>query len=383
MKNLGSSETSALALLLSPTLRILNMQFSTSYEPDEEYKIAERVVLSLFQTLRLMAPDLESLEYALDIDLDHEHMESFGHLTRLKTLSVGTGTPVNEHALRMLSNISALRELSCHIDLSHSPAFPRPRYTFQQLTSLFIHGQFDSLNAFMQASQLPGLANIALRIWQLPGAGELVDAFAAVCKRCDPALLTSFSVDFAWSIATPHPIPSCVLQYLEPLLALPNIVSFHLKFSHKFMPSIHDDDLSRFGGAWSRLSSFRVSVISRRFSQPRVARPTLFGLIDLARRCPGLNVFQIPELDMNVPLLEKDAALPLGHGLQIFLIRHVMLPSPESPAFLEAATLLGRLFPSIDVEDAQSTMMEPSAEKWKKFLGLLDAVRLAREERRS
>ena len=76
LNSLGSSETSALLLLLSPTLRNLNMQFSIHYEPDGENEFAERVVLSLFQTLNLMSPNLESLEYDLDIKLGHGYITS-------------------------------------------------------------------------------------------------------------------------------------------------------------------------------------------------------------------------------------------------------------------------------------------------------------------
>ena len=99
--------------------------------------------------------------------------------------------------------------------------------------------------------------------------------------------------------------------------------------------------------------------------------PTLSGLVDLARRCPHLVTFRVPELNAKV-IPEKNATLP--HGLRKFSSSSAVLPSPGSPPYVEAATLLARVFPSIDLKDAQS-MARSSAKEWREFLELVETMR--------
>ena len=81
-------------------------------------------------------------------------------------------------------------------------------------------------------------------------------------------------------------------------------------------------------------------------------RPTLSGLVDLARRCPRLEASRVPLLDASV-IPEKTAVPPLGHGLRSLLLNNIALPAAGSPPYMEAATVLNRVFPSIDLEEAQ------------------------------
>ena len=373
--DLQTLDTSALVFLLSPTLRDLHIVFGLHY--DDDLRLAQDVTTSFFQTLPLMAPNLESIRYDLDVDIGYEHLESFVHFTRLKTLSIGSEGTLDGRALEILSNIATLQFLSCpSIDFSNSPTFPRAQYVFQQLTNLLLRGHLDHFPIFMRTCQLPNLARIEFYVEQPPSAGEPSDAFAAICQRCNPALLVSFNLFVNYAHRAPHPYS--LLHSLEPLLALPNIKIFHIAF-RLIMPSIHDDNLAQFGRAWPRLRSFNISGYPTRTSyEPEIMRPTLAGLVALARGCPRLSSFGVPRLDMSI-VPEKTVALPLGHGLRYLSVRDdVTLPSPESPAYSDAATVLDRVFPSIDLKKARLKGREVRG--WGEFLEYLGTVRRGRED---
>ncbi|KAI1788324.1 hypothetical protein LXA43DRAFT_1159967 [Ganoderma leucocontextum] len=91
-------------------------------------------------------------------------------------------------------------------------------------------------------------------------------------------------------------------EYFEPLLAFSGITSFQV-YSFLTEPAIHDDDFARFGAAWPQLATFRVVhnwEFARRYSLDDTVPPTLSGLIELARRCPGLCTFYVPRFNAGI-----------------------------------------------------------------------------------
>ena len=170
-----------------------------------------------------MAPNLKTFYYDIDISVGHGYVKEFRHFTRLDSLSISSELGLDEAALRMLPAIVTLRNLSVHIDLSRSSSLALRPYTFSHLTELTVSGRCDDLTAFIGACQLPALTDITLSVKQLPRAGELVDSFATMCRRFNPALLTSFSTTI-----TPAPGSGRLMQYIEPLAAFPNIERFDL-----------------------------------------------------------------------------------------------------------------------------------------------------------
>ena len=279
-----TSETPALILLMSPSLHSLNIFFALKAEVEESLN-APHVAASLLQTLPLMAPNLKTFYYDIDISVGHGYVKEFRHFTRLDSLSISSELGLDEAALRMLPAIVTLRNLSVHIDLSRSSSLALRPYTFSHLTELTVSGRCDDLTAFIGACQLPALTDITLSVKQLPRARELVDSFAAMCRRFNPALLTLFSTTII-----PAPGSGRLMQYIEPLAAFPNIERFDL-WSSSVIPSIPDDDLARFGAAWPRLTRFHVShlVSKRGVLPPGFVPPTVSGLVELARRCPHLE----------------------------------------------------------------------------------------------
>ncbi len=127
------------------------------------------------------------------------------------------------------------------------------------------------------------------------------------------------------------------------------------------------------------MSKFHISHCQDWLSSELV-RPTLSGLVDLARCCSHLTWFRFPKLDVNV-VPEKDTALPLGHGLRTFSVKNAILPPSKSPRYLEAATVLDRVFPSIGLKSARlNASSSLAAKRWKNFLRLLETARRKRRE---
>ena len=380
--NIPVSETSILVAFISPTLRVLDISFEL--EEEEDSSVAPHVVGSLLHTLPLLAPDLEELTFEVDFSLSRRpntlsygYLESFVlYFTKLKTLSIRCAIPLDKKVLQLLSSIPTLQDLSCTIDfrISHTLA-AGPRCTFQQLTDLHVSGYLDHLAAFCYVSQFPSLASVTLQVTGTSVTRGPEGSFAAICERCNPASLTPFSIESLHPFFSNVLRPSSVMQYAKPLLAFPNITSFHF-YCFYIVPPVHDDDLVQLGGAWPRLESFRVSHLVGEYSLPGVSRPTLSGLIELARRCPRLDAFHIPELDVTV-IPEKNAAPCTGHGARHFTVKNVM-PELPSKTYMQVATVLDRVFPDIDLEYAWS-VSEFDGQEWKGILQFLEAMRVGRE----
>ena len=242
--DLRTSETSALLLLMSPLLRTLSIFFALEAD-GEDRRNAPHVANALLQTLPLVAPNLESFYCHVDISVGHGYIEAFSQLARLKTLSISSKLTLDDDSLRTLLAVYSIQDLSCTIDLSDSALTLHPIMS-QQLTRLDLEGPFDDLTEFMDACQRPNLVGIKFRITEPPINGDFADSLAAVCEHCNPALLTSFAIDTSYDLD--FPLPNRVMEYLEPVLAFPNIKYFTLWLA-RAIPPIHDDDLAQFGAA--------------------------------------------------------------------------------------------------------------------------------------
>ncbi|PIL32709.1 hypothetical protein GSI_04824 [Ganoderma sinense ZZ0214-1] len=357
---------------MSPSLHTLDI-FFTLQKDREGRDFSPHVVTSLMETLPLMAPNLKTISYAVDIDVNHGYIKAFRHFVQLHTLSI-IFFALDEAALWELSTIPTLRDFTCFIDLSNSSALTLPPQGFQSLLSLHAAGSFDDLTSFINAGQLTSLTHLCLPIRKPPIARKPTDLFVAVSRRCNRTVFTSFSAAIDYKFSSESPPPNCLIQHLEPLLAFPNIESFYLSFP-RAPPSIHDDDLARFGAAWPQMTAFRVvhNRVNLQPSQYPLIRPTLSGLVDLARRCPRLEAFRVPILDANV-IPEETAVLPLGHGLLSIFLHDIVLPATGTLAYTNAATVFNRVFLAIDLEETQKRVW-PHGKEWKQFLKVLAGMR--------
>lgn len=182
------SDIPSLILLMSPSLRMLDVLFALEKDR-EELPVAPHVITSLMETLPIMAPNLESICFDVDIDVGHGYVQAFRPFTRLNTLTI-VSFALDEGSFHALSTMATLRDLSCPIDLSDSSGLTLRPYKFQHLEKLKVTGPFDDLVALFDACQLPSLTHISLLTTKHPSSGQPVDLFAAVCRRCDRTLLT-------------------------------------------------------------------------------------------------------------------------------------------------------------------------------------------------
>ena len=374
--NLSPTGTSYLALLLSPTLRTLSLSFGVKSK-DGNCLHFPHIAASLLQILPSRVPDLEHLTYRAGFNLEQEHFQSFTHFKQLKSLITPSNIALNKDMLQILSSVTTLQELSCWIDLSGASALTLP-HAFRKLKDLNLTGAADHFLTFVLACHFPELVHIDLHITQPPSVRPPQDAFSALSQRCNPALLTSFAAEFIHQFTAR---PKSLMEYMRPLLALRNISSFRLVFPYT-EPSIRDDDLVQIGAAWSRLSSFRIEHSTGKYSERDVSAPTLSALVAFALRCPFLTTLYIPELDPRV-LPEHDeqwqnAVPPQGRALTSLGINNVR-PPLSFDVYMEVATVLDRVFPSIDLKAAESWMvMGPSGKGWLDVLRLMKAMRVGR-----
>ncbi|PIL32340.1 hypothetical protein GSI_05586 [Ganoderma sinense ZZ0214-1] len=356
---------------MSPALRTFDLGF-TVLGAEEDRLRSSHVASSFLQNLPLLAPNLEALVVRGDFNIYLRSLQSIDHFTRLERLSTPPTLALDEHTLRVLSSIATLHDLSCWIDLSGTSAPAFGQDAFHQLTSLAIRGASDHIFAFMRACQLSSLGHIDLRITQPPSSRHPRDLFAALCQHCEPPLLTALDITFSHDFVSR---PNSLMEYFEPLLALPHTTSFHVVFS-SIEPSIRDDDLSRFGAAWP-LARFHVEHRTRQYAQRHLVRPTLSGIITLARLCPFLTTLYIPELDPRaIPNASTGAVPALGHGLRVASIMNIFSPL-SMEVYLEVAGVLDRVFPALDLDAALKECMG-WGKGWGEVLSFLKAMRVGR-----
>nr|VWO94698.1 Atg26p [Ganoderma boninense] len=368
----GASGLSALSLLLPPTLRHLEILFDNEFDP-EKLSRTPHVSATLLQTLPQLVPDLEHFTWGVHLYLaDAAYLQFFVHFKQLKSLSAPDNFPLNESNLRLVSSITSLQSLSCLIDLSGVTAPAFPPHAFQRLTSLALCGHSDHLVAFILACGFPNLEHTKFQIVHPPSSGKPRHLSTALCQRLNPTLLTSFEARYTHAFPMP---PSSLMDYFEPLLAFPNVTSVDLAFLST-EPCIRDDDLARFGAAWPQLATFRIEH-NKRYSQPQISRPTLPGLIALARRCPRLTTLYIPELDPS-PMPEKSAIPALGHGLRSVWIDSIVPPFTLQVC-MDVATAVDRVFPCIDFADPQILRYSVPGKSWVEVLRFVRAMRIGRE----
>ena len=365
------SEISALFLLVSPTVRSIDVSLERE-EQEEDLNIAPHVATSLIQSLPLMAPDLEDIKLRTSFDLDGGYLQSFQDFRQLKTLSIPTYTVLDEAMLQTLSITTSLEDLSCNIRLSRPPTLALPPNAFQRLTGLDITGHLDHLVAFIIGCPLPNIARLVLQI-SSPASRDPrpVASFAAISQHCNRSSLTSFSVFPLCELTASG--RDCLMEYFESFLAFPNISAFHFS-SLATEPSISDDDLARFGAAWPRLTTFRAEQRWIFSSTHNAASPTLSGVIDLARCCPGLEELHLPKVDVRT--LPENLKGSLRHGLRSLAIQNIGVPlSPEE--YSDVASVLDNVFPTMSLEHAPP---EASRVKngWKKILQRMQAMRRER-----
>ncbi|PIL32338.1 hypothetical protein GSI_05584 [Ganoderma sinense ZZ0214-1] len=328
-----------------------------------------------------MVPDLEHFIYSSGynplVPVVQGCLQPLTQFKRLKSLTTPPAMLFDQNMLQVVSSIATLEKLHCHINLSGISTLVLPSNPFLQLAEADLIAHSDHLITFFRACPFPNLARIELHIAGPPSANHPRDLFIALCQHCDPTLIEHIYISVLHALT---PRPSSLMDYAEPLMALRNMRSFHIYF-RATDPSLCDDDILRIGAAWPRLASLRIAHVTGEYSQPDVAAPSLSAIVELARRCPALTSLRLPELDSrDLPVPRQSAVSPLGHGLRYLKIDSVRPPPPTSEShqvYMDMATVLDLVFPSIDLKKALSKV-DPRRKSWADILLLMQAKQAER-----
>ena len=174
-------------------------------------------------------------------------------------------------------------------------------------------------------------------------------SLATICGHIGPHTLTRFRADLG---ELRHP-PLFLITFLEPLLPFTNLEELELNF-WKHIP-LRDEDLERFARAWPRLRRFilmqspAIILFDHYLANgvpSSVERPTLRGLVALARGCPQLERLCIPDLDVTtVP--QPDSVPFAGHGPLNLCIQNLVGAEERQ---LDVAVALDRIFPRLKLK---------------------------------
>ncbi|PIL33807.1 hypothetical protein GSI_04432 [Ganoderma sinense ZZ0214-1] len=195
---------------------------------------------------------------------------------------------------------------------------------------------------------------------------QLCSGLESICEHLGriPRSLKRIGCDFCSGVArTDQDGTRSLARYLKPLLAFSLIEHCHLIFHHT-PPSVCDTDLALLGDVWKKLQSLELRHtrhILHGWAHPTdVQRPTLFGLIELARRCPGLIRVHLPELDART-LPKTSRVSRLGHSVREVSFNHVHYASTHAERPCAVAAVLDTVFPALDVANSMFACVSTSA----------------------
>ncbi|KAI1788317.1 hypothetical protein LXA43DRAFT_1159923 [Ganoderma leucocontextum] len=362
---LSSDDLPALFLLLSPSVRSLSLSFKgDSWPYDTTSDIAAVALHYIAQT----APGIKSFHMSGFHLFSGTHLSALQNLAVLTELSLGSNFPLNGALLRQLSMTSSLNALTIAICGIDSTDLQSLSDGFRSLHNLTIRGDLEHLVNFILACRLPCLDGLTLQTNDFAEAKQFRARLASICEHPGlPRTLTRIGCEF-FSDTT---------------------------------PSFCDADLIRLGDAWANLQHLDVRrhpvspptwhypYVGLEYRDgtertPRRPAPTLFGLLELTRRCPALGHVHLPELDAST-LPQSNASRPRGHPIREISFDSIRYaPSSSNPCAV--ADVLDLAFPRLDVslsisEAARNCDLRPGERvdsRWGDVLKFVRAMQLRR-----
>ncbi|KAM5544945.1 hypothetical protein V8D89_001056 [Ganoderma adspersum] len=391
-REISLDDLSSLFLLLSPSLRSLYLSFKRGGR-----SAAPQVSLLALQHITQVAPHLSSFHMSGDHYITGDHVSILQNFSGLTDLSVGSGLPLNGPMLLQLSASSSIDSLSVSIRCIHSTDLQSIDNGFRDLHKLTIRGHFNDLIKFIISSHLPSLNELVLQVTDsksfLPR--QFCRRLGLICQHPGlPGSLTRIGCEFSSGITGAR--QDTLMLYLEPLLSFPLVEHCHILFRND-PPSICDGDLIKLGDAWGNLQSLEVRPIP---SNPAygwhpppplacIELPTLFGLTQLARRCPNLAHIHLPELDASER--PKASMVPcLGHAIRVISFDDMRYASRSSDKPCTVAAVLDITFPKLNPAmsvsesvpafpvNSASYTRPPTDSKWRTVMSFVHAMQLGR-----
>ncbi|KAM5545035.1 hypothetical protein V8D89_001146, partial [Ganoderma adspersum] len=333
--------------LIAPSLRSVSLSFR-GLLPDETLTPAAAADAgSILQELSIKSPGLTRLhlDYRDKIILGRDNLSCLSRFTKLEVLHIlDNHSTFDEGLLRILVDLKKLISFTASILLEDSSDTSQLNLQgcLQELTTLNLRGSAPHLARLILSCSMPRLTRICL--WVASHLESFPIALASICRHIGPHTLTSFRAH----VLTPQHGPPPFLQtILHPLLSFINLEELEFFFAEH--APLRDEDLVRFVRAWPKL---RMLVLQqhearRRMPETLVPRPTLFGLVEVARGWPRLDRLCIPDLDV-IAIPHRDLLPLLGHDLSYLCIQNVFGALDEDRQ-LNVALLLDRLFPRLNL----------------------------------
>ncbi len=308
---------------------------------------------TMLQELSIKSPGLIQLSVYPSSTIDRDHLMCLSRFTHMERLYFNEYSTFNEDHLRLLAqleNLTVLRASVLLLDRSGGSVRIGLMGGFPNLTELDLHCLPTHLARIMMLmSPAPRLNDLRLNLSEYASDG-FEPSLAAICRGIIPHTLTRFSAKLGSFV---HP-PQFLMNVLKPLLQLGNLEQLEFCVD-KHLP-LRDEDLERIAHAWP---SLRVLILSQsevlRWDPYRLPgsaeRPTLRGLIALARGCPQLDRLCLPQLDASV--LPPDTSLPLTVGPErcpLILRIENLVGVEDDEQQLAVAVFLDRLFPRLELE---------------------------------
>ncbi|OCH95783.1 hypothetical protein OBBRIDRAFT_501868 [Obba rivulosa] len=309
-------------LLPSPSITNVDIQlyqtdwglFGGRVNDDPSTECSGHAIQTLLTALVAQNSPLESLRLAGRVP--EPVLDIIEKFPRLQHLDLGmTGRLLDNEAFNAIASFRHLKLLNMHADgVSGSRNLA---ISFPSLETLEISGSPQSTCAVIDSVQSDALDSV-----YLSSSGY----YSAVEAR---SLMQTFRSRLGSSLRRLHmrlllrDHGPAVMDFLDPLLALPQLNDLHFHIEGKLV--VRDVDVGVMASTWSMLRNFHLSY-SRVTDDCRL---TLGALLSFATKCPTLRSISLP-LDAQTPF-----TLPAGH-------------SPSHP--LRSLCLLG----DVRVDDAQA-----------------------------
>ncbi|KAM5545007.1 hypothetical protein V8D89_001118 [Ganoderma adspersum] len=350
---LNATHIFALRAFASPSLRDVFLEFYEDLSGDQNPNAVGPAAGLVLQEFSAKAPGLLRLCFSPDMRVEREYLMCLSLFPQLEELYLDDHLTFDEDLLAVLHGLRTLTHMKISILLHDPPASAQLDLPdeFPKLTELDLCGPPAHLARFVLASSMPRLNSLS--IWFSSHRPDGLDAsLASICRHICPHALTHVTVQLNTSFV--HP-PRLLVRLLDPLLPFPHLEEVVFRLAD-YLP-LRDDDLARVSRAWPSLRALLVIQSSAALAHPdrqpgTIVRPTLAGLVELARGCPHLAELCIPELDVSVGSgqLDVDSVPLMGHGSLDLCIQN-LVGAEEEETQLRVAVVLDRPFPSLELED--------------------------------
>ena len=373
----------AILALAAPSLRSVSLSFQRYVPPDQTPTSVDAAIAGMMlQELSIKSPGLSQLFVHHNIIIDRHHLAYLSRFSQLEVLDIDHRSTFDETLLLVLANFRSLTRFNISILLRDStePSQIDLKDGFQNLARLDLRGSAPDLVRVILASSMPQLKQLCLAV--IPPLDSVHSSLASICQHIGPHVLTCFRVQLCGLRSS----PPLLMALLEPLLPFASLEELEFLFE-EHLP-IRDDDLERFARAWPKLRTLVLMQFDARRWFPddtlpgSVVRPTMRGLVELARGCPVLDRLRIPDLDAST--LPQGNSVPLlGNGLLHLCISNLVGADDEEKQF-DVAVALDRLFPGLNLKFDIHEMPQygvddnPPSKESENIARLLRAMQVAR-----